>query len=919
MVEIYILARLKVQKCILFDTYIWAKRFILKKYFSIICFFFFFLSIFYSFISPISGRTGRADQIIHGTVSTHLQFNSTNVIIDDNLTIGKGGWIEIMDSTLTVICSYNGSTNVQVESGGTLTVVNTKIRSNNPYAYLIRLNVDSNALLLNSEIRNCGYSCSTNSAPGISSSSKNLTISGCQIHVDGFGLFSSGSNIFKDTVFYPNHTYQGAKTAGIILSGTTTVQVEVENCTFLGASSETDQTLLGEINLHSDNSVHIQDSTIKQTTCIMNSCNIENSSLSGNIETEVLFASRDVIINNSTITNTCPDGAGLLLTSGNAEVYNSTISGGEKGAKIGLDPQIANFNLTNSSLNSYEFGNGFCHLRIKNFLNIQVISESTGTALSNTSIVLYNATNNVVFEGITSADGRIYFTPVLWKDITRDQSMVSTPHKILLKRGNVTKSAENIDMSRMQNLTIIFDDIPPSLDIIYPTEHLTTNSSILDIRGTTDPGARVTLNAQLINNVKGNISQVWWLEEGNNTLVFRATDPAGNIAEVVRNVTLKTVGPSIRISEPRDGTVTNQNPITIRGTTNGTRAEIDGNPVQLETDGSFSYNYSFPDDGQRSIVATAWDEVNNSGFARVRVEYDITPPSIDISSPSNGSRTNLEGVEVSGKIIGASNATLNGQDLQIGAEGIFSGTIQLVEGWNEIAIRAQDLAGNLNATSVSVFLDTKIQLDITSPSDGTLINTSSITIQGQTDPDAAIVIGNQSIENQAGNFSQTVQLAEGLNKVTVSSADLAGNRIEKTIRITVDTISPTITIISPLETTVKLQNLELRLRSESGAVVTVNGAPVDGAGDVFTFTGTLRKGGNRFIITARDAAGNVNTAEVIMTYVPPKKPESPVTIDNRLLLTIVIIIVVAVGAIIGYLYLRKKPDENPPPPPQNPV
>ena len=559
------------------------------------------------------------------------------------------------------------------------------------------------------------------------------------------------------------------------------------------------------------------------------------------------------------------------------------------------------------------------HIKSFNFLSVMVIGEKELKGLANVTLNIIESTGNSVFSDLTGEDGSVSFIPVLWKDIMKSSATESGYYKIIVQRANNTKVVNDINMSTPNNITIIIDDIPPTLNITWPFDGLMKNSSVLEIQGTTDSDARVTLNNQIINNANGIISQIWWLEEGNNTLVFKAQDPAGNIAEVVRNVTLKTVGPSIRISEPRDGTVTNQNPIIIRGTTNGTRAEIDGIPIQLEPDGSFAYNYSFSDESQQSIIAMAWDEVNNSGYARVRVEYDISPPSIDITSPSNGSRTNLNTVEIKGKITGASNATINGQNLQTDPEGAFSRTIQLVEGWNDIALEAKDIAGNRNAASVWVFLDTKILLNIMSPTDGILINTSIITIQGVTDSDAVITIGNLSVQNLAGNFSQAVQLAEGLNKVTVSSADLAGNRAEKTVRITVDTIPPGITILSPLESIVKVQNLELRFRSESGAFVTVNGVQVNGSGDMFIFTGLLKKGDNRYTITARDTAGNLNTTEKTMTYVPPKKPDPPVTTENGLLWPIMAVVVVVVLAIIGYLYLRKKPEKTPPPPPENPV
>jgi hypothetical protein len=749
-----------------------------------------------------------------------------------------------------------------------------------------------------------------------------LTIENCTVYNEGGFVESGGFTILRDTILYPNVSYQGGRIQAYPLGSRENASYIIENCHIIGKEDIAADNIFPTIILGSSppNRSKIRNSTFLETPCLFSNCEILESIFTGNCnESEILQIGDNSTILNSTIVNINALGDALELLHGTANITNTTITGGRIGAKIGFTTTTASLNLLNSTLDSHVLGNNACHLRRSNFLNVDVVGESSNLGLPNISLSLYDKNNNNVFNGRTSDRGQYWYVPVLWNDSTKNLDVISTPHRLVIQKDNVTNTVEHIDMSRMQNITILFDDIPPILNISHPADGLVINSSVIEIQGSTDTDARVTLNNQLINNVNGVISQSWWLDEGNNTLVFRAQDPAGNIAEVVRNVTLKTIGPSIRISEPKDGAVTNQNPIVIKGFTNGTRAEIDGKPVLIEQDGSFSLNYSFSGEGQRTIFATAWDEVNNTGFARVRVEYDITPPSIDIVSPMDGSRTNLASTEVRGTITGASNATINGQDLQIGSGGAFSETIRLGEGLNEILIRARDIAGNTNAATCRVFLDTTIQLNITSPADGVQVNSSSIVITGRTDSDAVITIGDLSVKNLAGNFSQAVPLAEGLNKVTVSSVDLAGNRIEKTVRITVDTIPPVITVISPLENTVMVQNLEMRIRSEAGAVVTVDGVQVNGTGDLFTFTGILQKGANKFTITARDAAGNTNTTEKTLTYVPAKKAEPPVTTDNGLLWPMLAIVVVAVLAIIGYFYLRKKPDGTPPPPPENPV
>jgi hypothetical protein len=881
------------------------------------------LSFHFNDAEATTGNESRADIMVHGVISDHRNYENASIIIDGNLTIVGGGLLNLKDSTLTVISTYNGSTDIIVDTGGIFTVDNTKMRSSDSYAYTLRMMQDSVCRFSDSEARNCGFACNTEYKCGLWTESDNLTIADCSIYFEGAGLISRGSAVLQNTSFYPNLTYLDGKISGIgslvALAGS---KLEIINCSFNGGIGNSTSPFEDSV-VFQDDSIHalIRDSIFNQSFCLLRNCDVYNTTFTGKIDQELVTAAGIYNkVNNSTITNLHVQGTGLRVTMNKPlNITNSSITAGSNDIQFQSPNSALDLNIINSSFNSYDISGSINHINVFNFLSVKVIGEKEKKGIPNATLNISDSTGKRVMSDRTDADGFVSYIPMLWKDIMQSSVTESGYYALTVETASNQKSVNDIDMSTAKVVLIIIDDVPPQLTIAWPYDGLITNSSVLNVSGSTDTDARVTVNDQSVNNINGKITQTWWLEEGLNTLVFKAQDPAGNIAEVVRNVTLKTVGPSIRISEPKDGFVTNQNTINISGTTNGTRVEIEGTPVHLETDGSFAFNYSFHGEGQHSIIATAWDEVNNSGFARVRVEYDITPPSIEIISPLDGSRTNINSIEVKGKVIGASNATMNGQDIQIGSEGLFSRTIQLIEGWNEIVMQAQDIAGNTNATSVRVFLDTKIQLNITSPTDGILINTSTITIQGATDSDAVITIGNISVQNFAGNFSQAVQLTEGLNKVIVSSVDQAGNRIERTVRITVDTIPPGITILSPLESSVKLKDLELRLRSEPGAIVTVNGVQINGTGDLFIFTGSLQKGVNIFTITARDAAGNVNTTEKSLTYVPTKKAEPPVTTDNGLLWPILAIVVVAVLAIIGYFYLRKKPDGTPPPPPENPA
>ncbi|MEM4729992.1 MAG: hypothetical protein QXH42_09595, partial [Thermoplasmata archaeon] len=465
-----------------------------------------------------------------------------------------------------------------------------------------------------------------------------------------------------------------------------------------------------------------------------------------------------------------------------------------------------------------------------------------------------------------------------------------------------------------QFVRIVLDDVPPPLNITYPPEGLITNSSQINIIGTTEPGARVTVNGEMINNINGIINQTWWLNEGLNTLVIQARDAAGNVAEVIRNVTLDQTGPYVTIVDPPDGLVTNRNPIEVRGRTNGTRLEVAGKEVDIAPNGTFSTTFTFPFEGQHSIMAVAWDDAGNTEMHKVRVEWDATPPAIEIENPKNESLTNNKNLEIRGKITGASVATLNGVPLDLRRDGAFEHPVELMEGENVFLIEARDAAGNENSTTLIVYLDTKNFIEIIEPEDGVLLNKSSVVVRGRTEAGASVSINGIDAAVENGSFSLALDLNEGANKITAVSLDRAGNKAEATVRVTVDTTPPPIVIISPIEKVLKVANVELRVQSEPGAVVTVNGEAISGTGGIFALTVVLERGENRFIIEARDAAGNINTTELVLSYLPPKPPPPAPSAKTDWLLPVVILLVIAAAG-AGYIVLRlRRKGEGPGPP-----
>jgi hypothetical protein len=82
---------------------------------------------------------------------------------------------------------------------------------------------------------------------------------------------------------------------------------------------------------------------------------------------------------------------------------------------------------------------------------------------------------------------------------------------------------------------VVFDNQPPKLEVADLQDKQSVQgkkNQMLSIKGTTDPDTKVTLNDRLVfSKEDGSFTTQQRLENGENTLTFKATDQAGNTTE----------------------------------------------------------------------------------------------------------------------------------------------------------------------------------------------------------------------------------------------------------------------------------------------------------------------------------------------------------------------------------------------------
>ena len=221
-----------------------------------------------------------------------------------------------------------------------------------------------------------------------------------------------------------------------------------------------------------------------------------------------------------------------------------------------------------------------------------------------------------------------------------------------------------------------------------------------------------------------------------------ATDDAGNITTVddtdptlgesLRLKVKETVKPTAEIRYPTSGARINTSAPTYEFSASDSgsglcayRIKVDGTNmtdfVSIGDSGEALENYSWRHtfstplgEGEHTVKLEVVDYDANITTVSSTFIVDTVPPVLNVTSPTNGLKTNVATVNITGTTNDATSspvsvtATLNGSDvgaITVGSDGSFSKTITLREGSNTIVITATDSAGKTTTVTRTVTLD----------------------------------------------------------------------------------------------------------------------------------------------------------------------------------------------------------------------
>ncbi|POC67547.1 Ig-like domain-containing protein [Vibrio vulnificus] len=454
---------------------------------------------------------------------------------------------------------------------------------------------------------------------------------------------------------------------------------------------------------------------------------------------------------------------------------------------------------------------------------------------------------------------------------------------------NEAQSLSLFDLLNDSNTTLQdIDSIAPSA----PTITLDTDSGSKADDFLTNDGSYTVTDIEDGATVEYFVDGEWTTTEpvaveGENTIIIRQTDEAGNSSESsTLTFTLDTTAPDApQISLDTDSGslvddfLTNKGDFTVAGTEEGAT-------VEYFVNGEWTTTAPTPVEGDNTIVVRQTDAAGNtSGSSTLMFTLDTTAPdapqiSLDTDSGSlaDDFLTNKGDFTVAGAEEGAT--------VEYFVNGEWTTTAPTpVEGDNTIIVRQTDAAGNTSGSSTLTFtLDTtapdapQISLDTDSGSlaDDFLTNKGDFTVAG-TEEGATV----EYFVN--GEWTTTAPTpVEGDNTIIVRQTDAAGNTSgSSTLTFTLDSTAPDAPQISLDTDSGSLADDFLTNKGDFTVAGTEEGATVEYFvnGDWTTTAPTPVEGENTIIVRQTDAAGNTSGSSTLTFTLDTTAQAGTVSVD----------------------------------------
>ncbi len=341
------------------------------------------------------------------------------------------------------------------------------------------------------------------------------------------------------------------------------------------------------------------------------------------------------------------------------------------------------------------------------------ITFPTGFVLPSTVSNQYVKVNNYNATSVTKSGQRIDITPSI--SIPANSNVTVVIDKAANIKNPATQGTNYIFSVYTTKETTPINSDPVSIVILPKTTITVIPANPDGLNGYYKTAPRVTLTAT--SPVDNNPTIYYFFDTGTpvvysgpftvpdgiHTLSFYAIDRLQNREGTqTRQFKVDTAPPAISITSPQNNAILNSRTFDIVGRTEaGASLTVNGNPVNVLPDGSFTYPATISGPATFTFIAT--DSAGNSAQSVLTVSLDTTPPLLEVTEPKAFEKIHTQFVAVRGRTEKDAKVTVNGTAVSVNPDLTFSYSLTLtVAGLNPIEVIAQDLAGNETKVSIPV-------------------------------------------------------------------------------------------------------------------------------------------------------------------------------------------------------------------------
>lgn len=407
---------------------------------------------------------------------------------------------------------------------------------------------------------------------------------------------------------------------------------------------------------------------------------------------------------------------------------------------------------------------------------------------------------------------------------------------------------------------VTLDSTPPKLVVDQPAARpMVLAARELSVLGTTEPRlvVRASCGEVATAAVSGpdgrfRLDLHEALQPGENQVVLRTADQAGNPAELTLTVLLDNDPPQLTLAPPydADGAVVGQAAPLLGQTEPGAHLRVRLNGRELldtlvEGDGGFILGQLPLSDGPNELALTVVDQVGNALTLSRRLVLDQTAPMVRLQAPLDAGEycttVALLGVRGEAEPGCRLRLTVDGRDLEqaeVGQQGRFAvAPFELAEGSHDLLATVTDAAGNSAAAACRVVLDrTPPALQLTAPGPVEYVESARVELAGRTEPETKVELSGNGAEAAGradgnGLFRlQGLPVKDGVNTYELTLTDALGNHQSVPVVIVGRISDPWLNVVSPQVGWQSSNTLKIVAEHEAGATLQVrlNGKAVGG-------------------------------------------------------------------------------------------